>query len=163
MTEQHNGVNPARLAEDVDEPDEDNAAAAPTFILFLDEDTAEYRAELVALDQWVRLVLVTYLRDVNSAAPWCDEWFRHPEAVARLHALWLAWQQYTAPEAGGWDGPSVWHRDHLDPCMHQLRSADGPFNACGTNVARIRHRAPGMYDAVPFAPLPFTADDLNEP
>ncbi|CAM2743816.1 MULTISPECIES: DUF4913 domain-containing protein [Streptomyces] len=41
-----------------------------------------------------------YGREVTSSSPWCQQWAHHPEAVARLHALWLAWQQYTDAEAG---------------------------------------------------------------
>ncbi|MGW7172259.1 DUF4913 domain-containing protein [Streptomyces xanthophaeus] len=37
-----------------------------------------------------------------------------PVAVARLHALWLAWQELTDPATCGHTGPGVWHRDHLD-------------------------------------------------
>ncbi|WP_139275613.1 DUF4913 domain-containing protein, partial [Mangrovactinospora gilvigrisea] len=85
------------------------------------------------------LLLPVYGREITTARPWCPEWHQHPEAVARLHALWLAWQQYTAPSAG-LAGPSMFHRDHLDPALLQLRSADGPFAACTTNVNRPTHR-----------------------
>ncbi|WP_435836681.1 DUF4913 domain-containing protein [Streptomyces albus] len=80
-----------------------------------------------------------YGREVTSSGPWCQQWAHHPEAVARLHALWLASQQYTAAEAS-LAGPSLWRRDHLDPALLQLRAADGPFGACTTSPARPNHR-----------------------
>jgi hypothetical protein len=108
------------------------------FILALGGDA--YRNELEALTAWVdHLLLPVYGREISSARPWCARWQEHPEAVARLHGLWLAWQQYTDTEAG-LAGPATWHRDHLDHVMAQLRSPDGPFAACTTSMTRPSHR-----------------------
>ncbi|WP_063728765.1 DUF4913 domain-containing protein [Streptomyces sp. RTd22] len=99
-----------------------------------------YAKELAALKVWVDdLLLPVYGREITSTRPWCAQWTEHPEAVARLHALWLAWQQFTDTEAG-LAGPSMWHRDHLDPTMLQLRASDGPFSACTTSPTRPNHR-----------------------
>ncbi|MFD7908574.1 DUF4913 domain-containing protein [Kitasatospora sp. NPDC059747] len=112
---------------------------APTlFILAM--GGAQYAAELAGLANWVNhLLLPSYGREIGSARPWCSRWYEHPEAVARLHGLWLAWQQLTAAEAGH-TGPSTWHRDHLDHTLLQLRSPDGPFAACTTSPSRPAHR-----------------------
>ncbi|MGW1666174.1 DUF4913 domain-containing protein [Streptomyces microflavus] len=111
---------------------------APPFILWLPGD--QYGAELAALAAWVENLLVpTYFGEVSSSAPWCAQWWEHPAAVARLHAVWLAWQELTNPETCGHSGPSVWHRDHLDPMLSQLRSASGPFAGCMTNPDRRQH------------------------
>lgn len=100
----------------------------------------DYAAELERLTRWVdEYLLRIYGREVNTARPWCAQWPEHPEAVARLHALWLAWQQHITPEAG-LAGVSVWHRDHLDHALAQLRSPDGPFAACTTSPNRPSHR-----------------------
>nr|BFD94069.1 DUF4913 domain-containing protein [Kitasatospora sp. Xyl93] len=113
-------------------------APAPLFILAM--GGAQYAAELAGLANWVtHLLLPTYGREISSTRPWCARWYEHPEAVARLHALWLAWQQLTAAEAGR-TGPSTWHRDHLDHALLQLRSPDGPFAACTTSPSRPAHR-----------------------
>ncbi|MGM0351829.1 DUF4913 domain-containing protein [Streptomyces sp. ECR3] len=113
-------------------------AARSFFILAL--GGAAYRDELEALTTWVdHLLLPVYGREISSARPWCARWQEHPEAVARLHGLWLAWQQYTDTEAG-LAGPATWHRDHLDHVMAQLRSPEGPFAACTTSMARPSHR-----------------------
>ncbi|NWF30869.1 DUF4913 domain-containing protein [Streptomyces sp. PKU-EA00015] len=110
----------------------------PPFILWLPGD--KYGAELSALAAWVRDLLVpTYFGEVSSSATWCAQWWEHPAAVARLHATWLAWQELTNPETCGLTGPSVWHRDHLDPMLAQLRAADGPFAGCMTNPDRPQH------------------------
>ncbi|RCG23907.1 DUF4913 domain-containing protein [Streptomyces reniochalinae] len=99
-----------------------------------------YAEELAALKVWVEdLLLPVYGREITSTRPWCAQWSEHPEAVARLHALWLAWQQFTDAEAG-LAGPSLWHRDHLDPGLMQLRAPDGPFSACTTRPSRPNHR-----------------------
>ncbi|MFF4215300.1 DUF4913 domain-containing protein [Streptomyces nondiastaticus] len=110
----------------------------PLFIMAMEGQA--YESELDALTDWVDdLLLPVYGREITSSAPWCPWWDQHPEAVARLHALWLAWQQHIGPEAGP-SGPSTWHRDHLDHTMAQLRAPNGPFVACTTNPARPAHR-----------------------
>ncbi|GHE53949.1 DUF4913 domain-containing protein [Streptomyces sp. P9-2] len=114
------------------------ADPSSVFILALGGDA--YTAELQALADWVNLLLLpVYGREVNSTRPWCSRWHEHPEAVARLHGLWLAWQQLTDVEAG-LTGPATWHRDHLDHTMAQLRAPDGPFAACTTSPSRPAHR-----------------------
>ncbi|MFF3257834.1 DUF4913 domain-containing protein [Streptomyces sp. NPDC002932] len=108
------------------------------FILALDGEA--YATELAALTAWVNyLFLSVYGREISTTRPWCAQWHEHPEAVARLHALWLAWQQFTDAEAG-LSGPSTWHRDHLDHTLVHLRAPDGPFAACTTSPTRPNHR-----------------------
>lgn len=120
-------------------PDEDGPDG-PTSVFILALGGSEYAAELTALTDWVDyLLLPVYGREISSTRPWCAQWHEHPEAVARLHALWLAWQQCTDVEAG-LSGPSTWHRDHLDQTMAHLRAPDGPFAACTTSPTRPNHR-----------------------
>ncbi|MFF2331872.1 MULTISPECIES: DUF4913 domain-containing protein [unclassified Streptomyces] len=136
------------LADDAGDAGEEDEAAEdeaqfPPFILLL--DSPEYDDELRALIEWVEGVLVPgYLAEPSSDARWCHMWFEHPVAVARLHALWLAWQELTDPATCGYTGPSVWHRDHLDPCMNQLRPSTGPFAGCTKGEHQIDHRMPGV-------------------
>ncbi|MEU9481191.1 DUF4913 domain-containing protein [Streptomyces sp. NPDC048191] len=112
----------------------------PASIFILALDGTAYAEELAALTSWVHdLLLPVYGREITTGRPWCQQWEEHPEAVARLHALWLAWQQLTDVEAG-LTGPSTWHRDHLDPTLLQLRTPDGPFSACTTSPNRPNHR-----------------------
>ncbi|WP_426624527.1 DUF4913 domain-containing protein [Leifsonia sp. McL0607] len=66
---------------------------------------------------------------------WCTLWYLHPEAIARLTALWLAWE-----EARGSDDQrarSSWWVDHWDRHVPMLLSSRGPFRKC-----ELEHRAP---------------------
>ncbi|MFD5372094.1 DUF4913 domain-containing protein [Streptomyces sp. NPDC127103] len=155
---EHNTKRVDRLVSDgPSEGGQDNDGAGakdkpktPPFILWLPTD--KYAAELTALAAWVRdLLAPTYLGEVSSSSPWCASWWEHPAAVARLHAVWLAWQELTNPETCGLTGPSVWHRDHLDPMLSQLRASDGPFAGCMTNPDRTQHT---VLPTPPVAPLP---------
>jgi hypothetical protein len=114
-------------------------ADGPTSVFILALGGEAYAVELAALSGWVNhLFLPVYGREISTTRPWCNQWHEHPEAVARLHALWLAWQQLTDAEAG-LSGPSTWHRDHLDQALVHLRAPDGPFAACTTSPARPTH------------------------
>ncbi|MEU3712169.1 DUF4913 domain-containing protein [Streptomyces catenulae] len=120
------------------EPGAGEGDPASVFILALGGEA--YAAELASLSDWVNYVLLpVYGREISTNRPWCAQWHEHPEAVARLHGLWLAWQQLTDIEAG-LSGPSTWHRDHLDQTLAHLRAPDGPFAACTTSPTRPNHR-----------------------
>jgi hypothetical protein len=43
---------------------------------------------------------------------WSPRWRASAEAIARLEAMWLAWEHLRLDPA---TGPSVWWRDHADP------------------------------------------------
>ncbi|MDD9383174.1 DUF4913 domain-containing protein [Streptomyces sp. ZAF1911] len=135
-------------AEDQDRTNEETEEGAegwqfPPFILLLDH--AEYGAELRALVEFVEGVLVPgYLDEASADARWCHQWTQHPVAIARLHALWLAWQELTDPDTCGYAGPSTWHRDHYDPCMRELRASTGPFQGCTKGEHQIAHRMPSL-------------------
>ncbi|MFE7057607.1 DUF4913 domain-containing protein [Streptomyces californicus] len=117
--------------------------ASPPFILLLDPPV--YDDELCALAEWVEGVLVPgYLAEPSADARWCHLWAEHPIAIARLHALWLAWQELTDPASCGYTGPSTWHRDHYDPCVRELRAPTGPFQGCTKGEHRVAHRNPGL-------------------
>lgn len=85
-----------------------------------------------------------YLAEPSADARWCHLWFEHPVAIARLHAAWLAWQECTDPTSSGYTGPSVWHRDHLDPALRELRSSSGPFAGCVKGEHQLAHRLPSV-------------------
>jgi hypothetical protein len=132
----------ADAGEETGETGEDDEWKFPPFILLL--DSPKYDDELRALIEWVEGVLVPgYLAEPSSDARWCHLWFEHTVAVARLHACWLAWQELTDPATCGYTGPSVWHRDHLDPCLRELRASSGPFAGCVKGEHQIDHRLPG--------------------
>ncbi len=129
------------------------APPVPPFILLLEGEA--YARELGALAHWVARVLVpVYGREPGSAAPWCPSWWEHSEAVARLHAVWLAWQELTTPETGGRLGPGTWHRDFLRPALDELRDSSGPFAACMVTPNKGQHRVlkPPLLNECPFPP-----------
>lgn len=124
-----------------------------SFLDLVTGDLTRSRDLLACLDGWVRDVLApVYLagHEITPDSPWCPHWWLHPEARARLYALWLAWQELTGPVEGGNTGPSAWHRDHLDPCLAALRNPRGAFAACTTNPASPRHRQPEPLPVTPF-------------
>lgn len=126
-----------------DEAEEEDEWQYPPFILLL--DPPEYDDELRALIEWVEGVLVPgYLAEPSADARWCHLWWEHPVAIARLHAVWLAWQELTAPASCGYTGPSVWHRDHMDPALRELRGSTGPFAGCTKGEHQIDHRLPTL-------------------
>ena len=126
---------------------DDSGQGESMFILALDDEA--YAREIAAMVPWVdEIFLKIYGREVSSSRPWCVRWPEHAEVVARLHALWLAWQALTHVEAGH-AGPSTWQRDHLDPALLQLRDPAGPLGACTTHPDRPTHRllpAPELTD-----------------
>ncbi|PNG20234.1 hypothetical protein C1J00_21425 [Streptomyces cahuitamycinicus] len=125
------------------EQDPEEEWQSPPFILLL--DSPQYDDELRGLIEWVEGVLVPgYLGEPSADARWCHLWWEHPVAIARLHAAWLAWQELTDPVSCGYTGPSVWHRDHLDPAMRELRGPTGPFQGCTKGEHQINHRLPGL-------------------
>ncbi|MEU2098667.1 DUF4913 domain-containing protein [Streptomyces globisporus] len=133
----------AETGEPVAEAEGEEEAQFPPFILLL--DSPQYDDELRALIEWVEGVLVPgYLAEPSADARWCHLWVEHNVAIARLHAVWLAWQELTDPATCGYTGPSVWHRDHLDPALRELRSSSGPFAGCTKGDHQIAHRLPSL-------------------
>lgn len=115
----------------------------PPFIFTLDPDA--YTSELAQLTTWVNGFLVpVYVtsRIPSSRSPWCARWWEHPEAIGRLHALWLAYQAMSNTDSAGITAPHEWHRDHLDPALTSLRSPDGPFSGCMTKPHQDTHNSP---------------------
>ena len=81
------------------------------------------------LPQFVEQLLVPmYRRSLGAnTLTWCAEWWRHPEAIVRLEALWRSWEHLRLDPA---TGMSVWLRDHLHHHIAILLSSDGPFKGC---------------------------------
>ena len=69
-----------------------------------------------------------YRRALDSPSrAWCPQWWKHSEAIARLDALWRAWEFLRLDPH---TGMSVWFRDHADHHMGVLLSSEGPFKGC---------------------------------
>jgi hypothetical protein len=121
---------------------------------FPDEDTEapesmhpheEPAPELVydsALDFFVGLLAQSYVREVNEGAAfvWCPEWYKHPEALIRMEAIWRAWEHLRLEPALG---VSTWWLNHADPHMRVLMDTEGPFKKC----AYDGHKSPPVEKA----------------
>lgn len=83
-------------------------------------------------------------RRVNGvSATWCPRWWEHPEAGARLTALWQTWEHLRHDSALGM---STWWLHHADPHLRALMDPDhGPFAACSPKDGHTDY---------PFGPLP---------
>ncbi|MFF0516489.1 DUF4913 domain-containing protein [Streptomyces sp. NPDC004250] len=148
--EEQSAPSPKAGADGTGPVSDGEEVSAPQFILYL--EGPEYALALRRLTLWVHHVLLpVYGNEVTSSSPWCSEWWEHPEAVAKLHGLWLAWGDLTGP-GSDLTGPAVWHRDHLSPTMSSIRDPQGPFAGCKPGTHRQRESFPlGVLD--PFAPL----------
>jgi hypothetical protein len=84
------------------------------------------------LDEWVRdWFAERYAR--TSGVWWCPQWWLHPEAISRLHALWTSWETAQRdPDRG----MAVWYRDFGDSQFYELTKQRGPFMSCGYDVHR---------------------------
>ena len=81
-----------------------------------------------SLDAWVEDWLASAgRRMLRNSVKWCPSWWAHPEAVARLGALWAAWEVAYA-EGGG--SMSQWWVYHFDSHWPALSDAQGPFAGC---------------------------------
>ena len=132
------GTDPPEAPQPQKEPAGDQKRKKPFFILYL--DGPEYVEEVRRLSIWVEgLLLPVYGSEVTSGSPWCPRWREHPEAIAYLHGLWLAWQDKTSPEAN-FMGPIEWHLNWLGPTMSALRDPSGPFAGCKPGGHRAKAR-----------------------
>ncbi|MBU6534221.1 DUF4913 domain-containing protein [Streptomyces mayonensis] len=129
----------------------DKEPPPPAFILYMQGPA--YAHELRQLTLWTHHVLLpVYGREASSGLPWCPVWWEHPEAVAQLHGLWLAWGDLTGPGSPP-TGPAMWHRDYLFPAMSALRDPQGPFAGCKPGMHRPK--TPPPIDTLdPFGPPP---------
>lgn len=119
--------------------------APPPHILWEEEDR---HARLKAMDDlahWVETYFFPiYIagRGVKPVTPWCIRWWLHPEAVARLEALYCAWTEQVISPKAKLTGRATWITNYLDPILEQLRSPTGPFIRCTTDPDHPQHTAP---------------------
>lgn len=97
------------------------------------------------LDAWVAGWFTPTFGRRLGAARWCATWWRHPEAVVRLEALWRTWEVLRLDPAFGM---ATWLREHFDPQRAVLFGEDGPFQACDGDAAH--HPPPPL----PVQPAP---------
>lgn len=123
------------------------AAAAAESTLRGDGRTSAPGAEEIpelyygSTDEFVREYLRhLYKRKVDGQHTfWSARWWESAEAVARLEALWRAWEHLRLDPS---TGPSVWWRDHADSHMRVLMSSSGPFAKEVDTTSTIRDPLP---------------------
>ncbi|MEU7802658.1 DUF4913 domain-containing protein [Micromonospora arborensis] len=105
------------------------------------------------VEEWVRdYLLPGFPRPVGEVGlvrwHWCEQWWRHDEAVTRLTALWYGWE-HARLEMTGMLG---WLRE-LDHHLPTLLGPDGPFRNCSppSEGSRASHRLPPV---APVQPAP---------
>jgi hypothetical protein len=94
-------------------------------------------------DWYTRWLAPTIERRLDASGAgtltWCPQWWTHPEVIARLEALWRAWE--VCRDADG-ESPSRWFTSHCDPQLAVLMdSSVGPMSDCGPTGHRRYHRA----------------------
>ncbi len=85
-------------------------------------------AHFVSVEDFVANFLVPVVeRRLSGGRTWCPKWWKHPEAVNRLWALWRAYEHFVAT---GGSAMSAWWVYHVDSHLPQLMAEDGPFWEC---------------------------------
>ena len=107
------------------------------------------------VEDWVlNLLAPTIERRLDAAGAgtltWCPQWWQHPEAIARLEALWRAWE--VCRDTDG-EAPSRWFWQHCDPILAVLTDAKtGPMADCKPD----HHRKYANGSHLPSEPAPDT-------
>ncbi|MFC4066722.1 DUF4913 domain-containing protein [Actinoplanes subglobosus] len=109
----------------VDKPPDDGAPTAPMFS-DVDSFMRHYLAPVVE-----RRVTQGAANGVN----WCPWWWKHPEAISRLYALWRAWETLRVADPD--TGMSIWWRDHFDNHFAVLTGEYGPFSKCAPDRGHV--------------------------
>jgi hypothetical protein len=132
-------TKPAVLPEEITARVEELGAAVAELAQKLDErDTAAKPAPATDdqkplydnVENWVReYLLVNFSRPFGETGSqrwyWCEQWWRHNEAVTALTALWYAWEHARLETTGmlGWLRELHYH-------LGVICSTDGPFREC---------------------------------
>ncbi len=66
-------------------------------------------------------------RKLGGGVVWCPKWWKHPEAVNRLWALWRAFEMFRSQ---GGSAMSSWWVYHADVHLSVLLDERGPFVEC---------------------------------
>lgn len=113
-------------------------------------ETGEPTTLYGSLDEWVREHLrKSYCPRIDGKNRiWSAQWWRYPEALIRLDAIWRAWESLRLDAA---TGLSIWWRDHADYHLNVLMNpATSPFPAVYEDAANTSERGEWLpYEAPP--------------
>lgn len=117
-------------ADDAVAAAEAEAALRPAAEMAAGEEEAEEEPHYANVYVFVETFLIgIYARHYRPAGQWrwCAHWWEHHEAVARLEALWQAFEALRMQPG---TGAATWWRDYADPTMTALTDHAGPFAQC---------------------------------
>lgn len=92
--------------------------------------TGQVVPEFASVDAFVEEYVLPNWRYTPAESRWCATWWRHAEAVARLEAVWEAFEVMRLEPA---PSLSTWWRDHLDVHRRALTSVEGTFASCSAS------------------------------
>lgn len=93
-----------------------------------DEEEAAASDEVEPFSVWVEETLAIMEHPGVGAGKFCPEWWRHPEAVARLKALWVSyWPALGKGELSQW-----WVNEWDAHARALFDPSTGVFRDCGT-------------------------------
>ena len=101
-----------------DDEDGENAAVAEK------EPTLFYGSADEFVRERLRYMYARRVGPGNASFRWAARWWDYPEALARVDALWRAWEHL---RLDGATGSSTWWIEHADHHMPILMSPEGPF------------------------------------
>jgi hypothetical protein len=139
----HPGDAPESESSDESDPADDAPPAPEPKFTDLDSFMRHYLAPVVE-----RRVTQGAATGVN----WCPQWWKHPEAISRLYALWRAWETLRVADPD--TGMSIWWRDHFDSHFAVLTGEYGPFGKCSPDRGHV--------DTAPLPVEPAPADVLAQ-
>lgn len=91
------------------------------------------------LDWFVQQLNTVEVSGDRERAPWCPEWWLHPEVNARLWALYMAWIGVEASESVA--ALSDWWLNHWDRHRSVLFDGQtGPFRECDPTRGHLANR-----------------------
>lgn len=120
-------------------PSPDAASATST-------SAAELKTKFVDVEEWFdQYFRFLYRRKIDARGRmWASEWWRSAEAIARLEAIWRAWE-VARLEPG--TGISLWFQQHADYHMEFLMDPKTSPFVRSTDTAEVD-------DPLPHTPVP---------
>lgn len=110
-----------------------------------DEDLVHTRTlpetEYVDCMEWFeRFMRPMFPRELSDSIRWCEQWWRHPEALYVVHQMWQSYEAMRSPEPPAPPGKqrAEWLVVFFYPLLAHLVNPAGPFAGCA-----ITHREMG--------------------
>ncbi len=93
-----------------------------------DEDAPFYEFVSEFVEDFLAPTIERKLVGSGRGLTWCPQWWVHPEAIARLMAMWEAWETL---RGDGGTAMSSWWSAHCDHHLGVLMNGEsGPLNLC---------------------------------